>query len=736
MQKKIFILLFYLIIFGYTSFAAHIVGGEMYYESLGNNQYKITMKVYRDCASGGAEFDDFAYISVYRGSVLLTENLNVPVSDIKRIQPRLDNPCLEPPPVCVQEGVYETVLTLPLSNSDYTISYQRCCRNNSITNIATPGDVGSTYTISITNAAQRIQNSSPRFQDFPPIVICNQEPLNFDHSAIDANGHRLEYAFCTPIQGGGNDLSNPTTPTGVRPRPATPPPYTPVFFIPPYNANSPMGGSPTISINPVTGVISGKPIAQGQFVVGVCVREFDANGVLLSTLQRDFQFNVVNCVVTVYADIREDEKLSNDTLLVRSCGNRTVTLVNESGLANNIRSYDWFFDLKNGSNFISNVTNPTITFPNDGRYYGYLIVNKGSQGCTDTAQIAIDVYPEIRVDFNYSVIGCEAGEVGFRDSSYSGSGFITRWLWDFADGSTSNQANPSHSFAQAGEYNVKLTVIDTNGCRATIAKPIKWFPAAKIAIEIDPKIGCEPLAVLFQNNSSPINGYDILWDFGDGNTSKEESPTHTYLRGVYTVSLAITSPLGCVSRDTFVDVIRVSPRPTAAFDYTPKNLTYYQRSTQFTDFSTDAAAWEWNFGNGNRSSYPNPRYTFPDTGYYPIQLIVTHASGCRDTATKIVDVAPIFTYYLPNAFTPNFDGINDGYRGTGLFYGIEKFELLIFNRWGECIFQTNDPTNEWDGTKNNSGGTLMPTGVYICLVNITGERGKKFNYKAFATLIH
>jgi gliding motility-associated-like protein len=100
----------------------------------------------------------------------------------------------------------------------------------------------------------------------------------------------------------------------------------------------------------------------------------------------------------------------------------------------------------------------------------------------------------------------------------------------------------------------------------------------------------------------------------------------------------------------------------------------------------------------------------------------------------VVDVVPLFTFFLPNAFTPNADGRNDVYRGAGIFFGVEQYEMLIFNRWGECVFESKDPYVGWNGQKSNTG-FRCPAGVYPVVVHITGERGKKFTYTGVATLV-
>src|SRR5678815_873339 len=209
------ILLSLLLGFGGLSqlYAKHIVGGEIYYECLGpgnmtdSRNYKLTMKIYRDCAADGANFDNPARIGIYsyiNGVYAFVRPLNVNHIEVTNVE-AIENPCLIlPPNVCVEETSYIINLSnMAIIDGSYIVSWQRCCRNNSITNIVQPNNTGATYTIEITKDAQNTCNDGPRFNHFPPIGICVNEFLTIDHSATDAEGDQIVYEFCAPLQGGG-----------------------------------------------------------------------------------------------------------------------------------------------------------------------------------------------------------------------------------------------------------------------------------------------------------------------------------------------------------------------------------------------------------------------------------------------------------------------------------------------------------------------------------------------------
>jgi gliding motility-associated-like protein len=258
-----------------------------------------------------------------------------------------------------------------------------------------------------------------------------------------------------------------------------------------------------------------------------------------------------------------------------------------------------------------------------------------------------------------------------------------------------------------------------------------------LIVDPDTSQGCQPLTIKFNNLSTPIDEtYKFEWDLGDGSKSSALSPTHTYEDvGSYSVSLNLTSPIGCKTSASFPNLILVKGSPVANYTYSPDKLSNFESVATFTDKSKDAVKWTWQFGKGEGTSASrNPIYTFRDTGLHEVRQIVTHPSGCTDTLTKLIDVVPLVTYFLPNAFTPNFDGINEEFKGVGNLFGMNDFHMGIWNRWGEKVFDTSDPREGWNGKVNNTG-SIVPDGVYVYYVTFIGPRNKLFSYKGFATLL-
>ncbi len=746
MKKQLLkLLLVFAMVFSFSNlFGAHIIGGEMTYVCTGidpnipgNMIYVFTMKVYRDCQGGGADFDSgpnsgtTGTVSVYlETNYLETIFLDAPV--ITDIDPNADNPCvIVPTNVCVEEGVYTFEKSLPVETVSYNIIYQRCCRNNSINNILTPGEVGATYYVELTPTAQTECNNSPFFNALPPAVICADIELEWDHSATDVDGDQLVYSFCAPLEGGSQ--------FSVAPDPDLPPPYDPVSYVlPNYSELNPMGGNPQVTIDPLTGIITGTPTIQGQFVVGICVEEY-RNGELLSVTQRDFQFNVSFCEPLVDAGL--DGVDAGDTFIFTSCVDSTISIINTSTDEQYIFEYLWEFQIPDTTGpplpLSFDTRDITITFPGPGYYTGQMTLNPGSQ-CSDSAFVEVTISPPILGDFEGVYDTCVAGPVDFTDLTDPNGAVLEIWEWDFGDGNTSDEQNPTYQYDDPGLFDVELVVIDTIGCTDTIAGDILWFPAPKaIIFQPSESVGCPPLDVTFQNLSFPIDStYDIIWTFGDDSTSYEISPDHTYLiPGEFDIHVEVTSPIGCFEEAFFPRWIDVDSLPVADFYHTPPSyISNFNPTVEFTDYSRRAAAWNWKFGDYDSTIIQNPTYTFPDTGLVEVQLAITHYYGCVDTIVKLVDVQPRITYFLPNAFTPNNDTKNDEFKGGGYFRGIKDFEMVIWDRYGGVVFETNDPNDGWNGRRNNSGD-IAPNGVYVCIVRYTGPRGTPHEEKGFATLI-
>ncbi len=752
--------------------AKHIIGGDVFYEcrELDTINQKVQLhfefQMYRDnrCVSRGescAYFDgdprdpnnsrgaQFAvYELIGRSWRFVQSTTFIRPESIEPVPPN-EPPCLiAPPAIEVERGVYLFDFELDITENNYMIAYQRCCRSESISNLVNPGSFGAVFSVEITPEALKTCNNSPVFNEFPPLVVCAGFELEYDNSASDKEGDEVIYEFCTPLSSGGEDGMAERTECNSTPVPepseCTPNGFRRVSFLAPsFISTAPMGGNPVVAIDGNTGLIAGVPEIVGEHVMAICASEY-RDGVLLSTIRRDFQFIVSACEKAVNADIVSDMSVDKN-FDVSSCGDLEVQFENRSTRLRDIVEYAWEFDLKDDNILTSNARNPLVTFPELGTYNAKMVLNPGVPNCTDSAFVTIRILPGLEADFDFTYDTCVAGPVSFSDlSSTESTNFIRDWSWDYDDGNFENGTirRPNHTYDEPGSYFVKLNITDNNGCQEEKIQRLEYAPAPNIIV-VEPSkfIGCEPAEVFFNNLTFPIDEtYDIAWDFGDDSDEDNQfeiSPTHIYEDdGIYSVRVDIVSPLGCEASRSFPNWINVQRGPDAEFDFSPSDefITINNSTVSFFNMTVGAVSYYWDFGDGNFSFDENPTHTYLDTGINEVVLLATSSNGCIDTFLQVIDVVPVANMQFPNAFTPNGDGDNDFFRGAGSVDLINDYEMIIYDRWGKIVFKTSEPTIGWNGMLNNNGAQLPP-GVYMCSASWREPRGERDFYEGVATLI-
>ncbi len=719
--------------------ATHIVGGEIYYDNLGGGNYKITMKVYRDCINGVPPFDDPAFITIYRANQTVFTTLNVALTSSITVPPTNNSPCAPTTAgsACVEEAIYEFMINLPPLAGGYYVAYQRCCRNGTILNLVSPGSVGATYWEHIPGPEVVITNSSPRFSKRPPIYICKGVSIKFDHSAIDPDGDSLVYDLCTPFNGLDQCCpiigANPAAGCPACPTVNTPPPYISVPFSPPYTFSYPMASSPAINVNPATGFLNGAPSILGQWVVGVCVSEY-RHGVLIGTHHRDFQFNVISCPLLGSAGI-QSETTTNNGSGTGYCNGFTLSYHNAS--QGNNTSYFWDFGDLTSTTDTSYAYNPTYTFHTVGIYTVTLVTNPGNP-CSDTTHEVFHVYPLL----NPSIITPKGQCVTNNSYSFTASGGFLgtgAFNWNFGPHATPPSATTGTvtnvHFDVAGTYSVAFTVSE-NGCTATDYDTINVYPVTKASVGNFTLAGCDPLSITFPNLTDGAN-LTYLWSFSDGTTSTDEFPTHVFTPpGVYSFSLTAASSQFCLdtSRISAVNSITVNPTPLAGFIGTPTITTIFDADISFfnTAASEGIVSWYYEFGDGGNSSVINPFHTYATWGDYDVTQTVTNTYGCPNTARLLIRILPEFRFWIPNAFTPgNKDDLNDIFKPSVI--GVDEYTFTIFDRWGAVIFQTNDQTVGWNGTYK---GSSCKQDVYVWKCDFKNIVSKEYeNHIGHVTLV-
>ncbi len=765
---------------------SHIVGGEFNYQYLGNNVYRIWLTVYRDCYNGIPPFDNPASVGIYDAvSNVLVKEMLLSFTGSDTIPPTINSPCFIPPTnICYERTTYTDTVTLPPITQGYVLSYQRCCRNYTILNIVIPEFTGATYTASIPGSSIYAQNSNPRYKNWPPPFICAGIPFVFDNSAIDAEGDSIVYELCAPFEGA--DTINPI------PSPPAPPPYADVNWRSPYSATNMLNGNPTLAIDPNTGILTCTPTTIGQFVVGVCAKEF-RNGIFLSITKRDFQLNVVPCPSYVMAAIQNP---------IINCNSYQVGFQNFSL---NAGSYLWDFGLP-GNSDISTDVNPVFSYPDTGIYTVTLIAYSSfNPSCADTTIGTVTILPNFQTYASFTRDTC-TNTFSFKDSSGTLSGTIAQHLWNFGDGNSSNLAAPQHQYTTPGNYVVTLISTSSRGCTDTIAFPLTVPELVHItSVNItSPVCNGDCNAVITVQHSGGTSPYSYLWNDPNHQTS---NIADSLCAGNYQVT--ITNKNGCTSSANYIitnpSVLSQQFVSTPAYCHgncigtastlvsggvpgysylwtDPNNQTsstaidlcqgsyqvtvtdnngcsitgsinvaysdsipvvdvtaddtqlFYGQSTGLHAFpNVSGATYNWTPSQSlNNSTLANPTASPTDTTVYTV--IFTDINGCSNTDSIEIQIRPVTCeepeIFIPNAFSPNHDNQNEVLYVRG--NTISKMELKVYDRWGELVFTSNDPKIGWDGTYN---GKPADPGVFVYYLKVTCYNKEEFFKKGNITLI-
>ena len=269
-----------------------------------------------------------------------------------------------------------------------------------------------------------------------------------------------------------------------------------------------------------------------------------------------------------------------------------------------------------------------------------------------------------------------------------------------------------------------IDIVDNNNCKAhsdTILVNVNPLPTVNFTGV--PVEGCQPLQVSFTNLSAATPTIvSWLWSFGTGETSTAASPGYTYnFPGTFSVSLKATTDSGCVATFIQPNYILVHPKPKAGFYYTPGsdiNILNPEVSFENTSIGFDDAFWDFNDGSV-AISQTNAQHSYADTGVYQVKLVVTTIFNCVDSIRIPLKVNEISTLYIPNAFTPDGNALNDVFSPAGI--DLYDYKMMIFDRWGAKIFESSTFNEGWNGTYK---GTLCKEGVYVYKIEFKAKNGE------------
>lgn len=384
------------------------------------------------------------------------------------------------------------------------------------------------------------------------------------------------------------------------------------------------------------------------------------------------------------------------------------------------------------NNTVSHTYNQTGKFP-------LMLISIDSATCNiaDTAKTTVKVGDnQVNADFSFFKLdSCNSLRYQFNNlttatvPNYTSQSF----LWDFGDGTPPIRTGfgpQIHTYPSTGSYIVTLIIDDTTFCNApdTAKKTLRISPNVK-AIFSTPVRGCVPYDAEFKNLS--LGGTEWIWEFGDGQTSTDFEPIHTYnSTGTYNVRLIATDTSTCNKTDTSAYfTITVFPKPTVAFNWTP-NPPQENTITFFNNLSVGATSYLWDFGDGESSTLTNPSHQYNATGTYQATLYAYNIANCVDSLTQDVPILIVPLLDVPNAFTPGRFTTNGIIKVQG--FGIGKMTWKIFNRWGQVVFATTDRNQGWDGTFK---GTLQPLDVYTYVLDVEFTDGQKLRKTGDITLL-
>lgn len=452
--------------------------------------------------------------------------------------------------------------------------------------------------------------------------------------------------------------------------------------------------------------------ATGLFALGYTVTVTDANGCTTST----------NTTITeptqVVVSITEPKIICKDS---------TGTLIANASGGTTPYKYTWSTGATSTSNNVS------IT-PISTAYYTVTVTD--ANGCTASNSITLQYGPSFVVNITGKNSVC-AGDSTTICANAVGAMGGAKYVWE-----PENTTNTCITVipGAASVYTVK--VVDGCGETTTVATTVYTVPSPVINISANIVEGCTPLCIQFKNNTTITEGgiRQYLWNFGlipgEKDTSFAKNPEYCYnSAGTYNVTLTAISDSGCSATYKKIGMINVYSSPRALFTYSPQPVTILNPAVQFMDNSRDAYGiayrW-WDFGEPGDtvSNLENPSHIYQDTGEYCVKLVVMNDRGCTDTTINCLVVEPAFTLYIPSAFTPNGDGMNDVFTPKGKY--IKNYEMYIFDRWGLQLYHTTDINAGWNGKVN---GNIVQEDTYIYKITVTDSKDAEHFYVGNVTVM-
>ncbi|MFH2096888.1 MAG: PKD domain-containing protein, partial [Bacteroidota bacterium] len=367
-------------------------------------------------------------------------------------------------------------------------------------------------------------------------------------------------------------------------------------------------------------------------------------------------------------------------------------------------TYPYYFSWSNGSQGQSIDVSPTVETT-------YNVTVTDNNNCVAVTSVTVYIHPPLVIEaFASEDTVCPGESVLLNASFYGGSGPPYQM---FVDGQLTSL--PATVYP-ANTQTFSIGIIDQCNTEASDDYTLYLYPSPPLSFNSNILQGCEPLEVYF-NEHGNCEGCSYTWNFDDeyhSNYSNAHNPVYTFQdAGVYDITCIVTDLNGCVNTHIIENMITVFPTPDAAFFADPEIAGIIKPQISFINHTTGAVEYHWTFGDGDSSQHVNPVHWFPAVGIYNVELVAISDKDCRDTVYMPVEIRDEFTFYAPSAFSPDFDGINDIFFVYGSGIDNDNFILIIYDRWGEKIFESTDLYKGWDGRAKNR--SIVQTGTYTWL---------------------
>ncbi len=412
--------------------------------------------------------------------------------------------------------------------------------------------------------------------------------------------------------------------------------------------------------------------------------------------------------------------VSDDTLI---CIDGSATLKAQASGGVQPLTYQW-------SHGLGDADQHKVSPDQDTTYQVYVRDSNGCRSATRT--IGIKLLPPLLVNAYEDDTVCRGNSIQLSAEATGGDG-DHRYSWSNGMQGNVIEVTPDSS--------TTYTATVEDGCETPSAKDsvtIEVTPYPEPHLEAEPREGCVPLQVSFKNTTDSIPRIqDCIWDFGNGTSQSGcEGPDLDYEKpGCYDVGLSVTTKTGCTKDTVFPELICVRPRPNANFKADPRKTSLLDPEVDFTNMSTGAQRSEWTIDTLGKSFATDTSYVFPNEGpgTYQVQLIAENQYGCRDSIEKSIVVREEFIVHVPNAFTPDGDGINESFGPVIQGHVPENYTFRIFNRWGTEVFRSENPEKRWKGLVN---GSSARSGVYIWKLRVRSKTNKAFKeFTGHVTLV-